>query len=50
FLACVREQRDPKVGGHEAASALEVAIRITEAIRDQILAREGTIEEAGHEG
>jgi predicted dehydrogenase len=50
FLACVREQRDPKVGGHEAASALEVAIRITEAIRDQILAREGTIEGAGHEG
>jgi predicted dehydrogenase len=50
FLACVREQRDPKVGGHEAASALEVAIRITEAIRDQILARRGTIEGAGHEG
>lgn len=39
FLGCVREQRDPKVGGHEAASALEVAIRITEAIHQQIQAR-----------
>lgn len=39
FLGCVREQRDPKIGGHEAASALEVAIRITEAIHQQIQAR-----------
>jgi len=33
FVECVREKRTPKVGGDEAASALEVAIRITEAIR-----------------
>lgn len=41
FLECVREQRNPKVGGAEAASALEVAIRITEQIRDQILNQRG---------
>lgn len=33
FLECVREQRDPKVGGREAASALELALLITEQIR-----------------
>jgi predicted dehydrogenase len=33
FVDCVREQRSPKVGGAEAASALELAIRITEQIR-----------------
>lgn len=33
FIECVREQRSPKVGGAEAASALEVAILITEEIR-----------------
>lgn len=33
FIECVREKRSPKVGGVEAASALEVAIRITEQIR-----------------
>ncbi len=50
FLGCVREQRDPKVGGHAAASALEVAIRITEDIRKQILAREENSGRAGHDG
>ena len=33
FVECVREQRSPKVGGQEAASALEVALMITEQIR-----------------
>lgn len=36
FVDCVREKRSPKVGGVEAASALEVAIRITEQIRAQM--------------
>jgi predicted dehydrogenase len=33
FVDCVRGRRNPKVGGREAASALEVAIRVTEQIR-----------------
>ena len=33
FIDCVRGKRIPKVGGKEAASALELAIRITEQIR-----------------
>jgi predicted dehydrogenase len=33
FVECVRSQRSPKVGGAEAASALELAIRVTEQIR-----------------
>jgi len=39
FVDCVREKRSPKVGGEEAASALEVAIRITEQIREQMPGR-----------
>jgi predicted dehydrogenase len=39
FVDCVREKRSPKVGGQEAASALEVAIRITEQIRAQMPGR-----------
>lgn len=35
FIECVRDKRNPKVGGREAASALEVAMRITEQIRAQ---------------
>ncbi len=34
FIACVREQRSPKVSGQEGASALEVALMITEQIRE----------------
>jgi predicted dehydrogenase len=41
FVECVREQRSPKVGGQEAASALEVAIRITEEIRSKMPVRNG---------
>jgi len=41
FVECVREKRSPKVGGVEAASALEVAILITEQIRQHSLARRG---------
>ncbi|MGC9450993.1 MAG: Gfo/Idh/MocA family oxidoreductase [Oceanipulchritudo sp.] len=33
FVDCVREKRNPKVGGEEGATALEVAMRITEQIR-----------------
>ncbi len=39
FVECVREKRSPKVGGSEGASALEVAILITEQIRQQSEAR-----------
>jgi len=39
FVECVREKRNPKVGGEEAASALEVAITITEQIRTHMLGR-----------
>jgi predicted dehydrogenase len=41
FASCVREKRNPKVSGVEAMSALEVAIRITEAIEQQSQARLG---------
>lgn len=34
FIACVRERKEPKIGGTQAASALEVAIRITEQVRE----------------
>ena len=33
FVACVRDRRDPKVGGALGRSALEVALAITEQIR-----------------
>lgn len=36
FISCVRDKMKPKVGGREGASALEVAIRITEAIRSRM--------------
>lgn len=39
FISCVRDKMKPKVGGREGASALEVAIRITEAIRSRMPAR-----------
>lgn len=39
FVECAREQRSPKVGGQEGASALEVAIRITEEIRSKMPVR-----------
>jgi predicted dehydrogenase len=37
FIDCVRAERQPKIGGVEASSALEVAIRITEEIRARLV-------------
>jgi predicted dehydrogenase len=37
FIDCVRAERQPKMGGVEASSALEVAIRITEEIRARLV-------------
>lgn len=37
FIDCVRAERQPKIGGAEASSALEVAIRITEEIRARLV-------------
>ncbi len=36
FVECVREKRSPKVGGEEGATALEVAMLITDQIRDHL--------------
>lgn len=36
FVDCVRSKRSPKIGGSEAASALEVALRITRQIHDRM--------------
>ena len=38
-VECVREKRSPKVGGQEGATALEVAMLITDQIRAQSAAR-----------
>jgi predicted dehydrogenase len=34
FVECVKEKRTPKVGGEEGATALEVAMQITDQIRN----------------
>jgi predicted dehydrogenase len=39
FVSCVRDRRDPKVGGELGRTALEVAITITEQIRPGLARR-----------
>jgi len=36
FVACVREQNDPKVSGSLGKTALELAVRITELVRERM--------------
>ena len=35
FVECIRSRQSPKVGGTEAAEALEIAMKITEQIAQQ---------------